>query len=124
LPLLNSFPFCRRRSLSPRRPLFRRNLFQLNLEQYDGVLAEGAEHKDDAGNHPSLDGGQPLGLRRVGLDRVEDVDQDEKDGDEKCHSTRDDLGVDEERYPGKGEQMCFQENNLFKLIFGIIVKFF
>ncbi len=56
-------------------------LFEFDLEQEDGVLAEGAEDEDDAGDDPGLDGGQALGLRRVGLDRVEDVDEDEKD----CH---------------------------------------
>ena len=76
--------------------LLGRDLFQLDLEQDDGVLAEGAKHEDDAGDHPRLDGGQALGLRAVGLDRVEDVDQDEEDRHQEGHPTGDHLenGID------------------------------
>ena len=38
------------------------DLLQLELEQDHGVLEEGAEHEDDAGDDPALDGGQSLGL--------------------------------------------------------------
>jgi len=55
--------------------------FQLDLEQEDGVLAEGAEDEDDARDDPRLDGSQALGLGWVCLDRVEDVDQHQED----CH---------------------------------------
>ena len=67
--------------------MLRKALFELDLEQEDGVLAERAEDEDDTGDDPGLDGGQTLGFRRVGLDRVEDVDQDEKDCHQKGHST-------------------------------------
>ena len=39
------------------------DLLQLELEQDDGVLQEGAEHEDDAGDHPALYGGQTFGLK-------------------------------------------------------------
>ncbi len=68
--------------------MLRKALFQLDLEQEDGVLAEGAEDEDDAGDDPGLDGGQALGFRRVGLDRVEDVDEDKKDCHQKGHATQ------------------------------------
>ena len=61
--------------------MFGEAFFKLDLEQEDCVLAEGAKDKDDASDDPRLYGGQPLGLRRVGLDRVEDVDQHQKN----CH---------------------------------------
>jgi hypothetical protein len=67
--------------------MFGKAFFQFDLEQEDGVLAEGPEDEDDAGDDPGLDGGQALGLRRVGLDRVEDVDEDEKDCHQESHST-------------------------------------
>ena len=38
------------------------HLLQLELEQDDGVLEQGAEHEDDAGDHPALDGSQTLSL--------------------------------------------------------------
>ena len=41
------------------------DLLQLELEQDHGVLEEGAEHEDDAGDHPALDGGQSLGLNML-----------------------------------------------------------
>ncbi len=47
--------------------MFRKAFFELDLEQKDGVLAEGAEHEDDAGNDPRLDGCQTLRLGGVGL---------------------------------------------------------
>ena len=62
-------------------------LFQLDLEQEDGVFAEGPEDEDDAGDDPGLDGRQALGLGRVRLDRVEDVDQHEEDCHQERHST-------------------------------------
>ena len=43
--------------------LERPDLLQLELEQDDGVLEEGAEHEDDAGDHPALDRGQTLSLK-------------------------------------------------------------
>lgn len=44
-------------------PLERPDLLQLELEEDDCVLEEGAEHEDDAGDHPALDRGQTLGLK-------------------------------------------------------------
>ena len=41
------------------------DLLQLELKQDHGVLEEGAEHEDDAGDHPALDGGQSLGLNML-----------------------------------------------------------
>ena len=61
--------------------------FQLDLEQEDGVFAEGPEDKDYTGDDPGLDGRQALGLGRVRLDRVEDVDQHEEDCHQERHST-------------------------------------
>ena len=38
------------------------HLLQLEFEQDDGVLEQGAEHEDYAGYHPALDSSQTLGL--------------------------------------------------------------
>ncbi len=73
--------------------LLGRQLLQLDLEQDDGVLSQRAEDEDDAGDDPGLDGRQSLGLGRVGLDGVEDVDQDQEDGHQQGHPTRYHLGV-------------------------------
>ena len=67
--------------------MFGKAFFQFDLEQEDGVLAEGPEDEDDAGDDPGLDGGQALGLGRVGLDRVEDVDQHQEDRHQESHPT-------------------------------------
>ena len=40
------------------------DFLELDLEEDDGVLAEGAEHEDDAGDHPRLDRRQTLSLHR------------------------------------------------------------
>ena len=40
---------------------------------------------DDAGHYPGLHSRQTLGLGSVGSDRVEDVDQDEEQGDQQSH---------------------------------------
>ena len=45
------------------------------------------EYKKDASQHPYLDSGETLGLRRVGRDVVENVDEDEEERYEKRHST-------------------------------------
>ena len=49
-----------------------------------GILTE---YKEDACEHPDLDGGESLGLGRVGRDVVEDVDQHEEQCDEQRHPT-------------------------------------
>ena len=56
-------------------------------EEYPRVLCERAEDEEDAGEHPGLDGGEALGLGRVGGHGVEDVDQDEEEGDQQGHPT-------------------------------------
>ena len=46
-------------------------------------------------------------LWSVGGDRVEDVDEDEEEGDEEGHPARDDVHGDEERNPGNNhKQTC------------------
>ena len=47
----------------------------------------GPTYMDNTGDHPGLHGRQTLGLRGVGSDRVEDVDQDEEQGDQQSHPT-------------------------------------
>lgn len=82
-------------------------LTQLHLEQDSRVLHQGGEHEDNAGDHPGLHGGESLSLQirqathkvmgaqhylgGVGLDCIEDVDEHEKDGNEKSHSSRNNL---------------------------------
>ena len=39
------------------------HLLQLEFEEDDGVLEQGAEHEDDAGDHPALDGSQTFSLK-------------------------------------------------------------
>ena len=67
--------------------MFGKTFLQFDLEQEDGVLAEGPEDEDDAGDDPGLDGRQTFGLGRVCLDRVEDVDQHQEDRHQKGHPT-------------------------------------
>ena len=50
-------------------------------QHWENLLYEGTEHKKDAGEHPSLEGSQPLCLWCVGGDAIEDVDQDQEDCD-------------------------------------------
>ena len=76
------------------------HLLQLEEEEDGGILQHRPEDEDDAGDHPSLDGGEALRLGRVGLDRVVDVDEDEEEGDQHGHPARDHLGVDQEADPG------------------------
>ena len=53
----------------------------------EGILGQDPEHMDDAGHHPGLHSRQTLGLGSVGSDRVEDVDEDEEQGDQQGHPT-------------------------------------
>jgi len=59
----------------------------LNNFEDDCVFAEDAEDVEDAHDDPRLHGRQALGLRRVGRHAVEDVHQDEEQGDQERHST-------------------------------------
>ena len=52
---------------------------------------ESPEHKEDTGQHPGLYCRQTLGLRGVGGDRVEDVDQHQEQGHKERHPARDDV---------------------------------
>ena len=61
------------------------SLLGLDDLQYESVLRQDAKDVDDAGDHPGLHRRQTLGLRGVGRHRVEDVDQDEEQGDEERH---------------------------------------
>ena len=45
------------------------------------------EDKEDAREHPYLDGREPLGLGGVGRDVVEDVDQHEEERDQEGHAS-------------------------------------
>ena len=58
------------------------------------------ENEEDAGQHPDLNGCQALGLGRVRVDVVEDVDEHEEESDQERHAPGDDVGGDEERDPG------------------------
>ena len=71
-------------------------LFQV---ENHGVDHEGSEHEEDASQHPDLDGGETLGLGRVGVDVVEDVDENEEEGDEESHAARYDVRRNQEGYP-------------------------
>ena len=50
--------------------------------------------------HSKLFGKQVLHLWGVGGDGVEDIDEDEEEGDEEGHPARDDVHGDEEGNPG------------------------
>ena len=58
------------------------------------------EHEENAGQHPDLYGREPLRLRGVWVDVVEDVDEDEEESDEERHAAGHDVGGDEEADPG------------------------
>ena len=59
-----------------------------------------SSHVDDAGDHPGLHRRQTLRLRGVGRHRVEDVDQDEEQGDQERHPARDNVRRHHEADPG------------------------
>ena len=61
---------------------------------------ESPEHKEDTGQHPGLYCRQTLGLRGVGGDRVEDVDQHQEQGHQERHPARDDVRRHHEADPG------------------------
>ena len=65
---------------------------------------ESPEDKENAGQHPNLDGSEALSLGGVGVDVVEDIDKDEEEGDEQRHATRDDVGGNEEGDPGDQDE--------------------
>ena len=46
-----------------------------------GIFNQGGKDKKDARKHPRFDGRQALGFRSVGRHRVENIDQDQKQGD-------------------------------------------
>ena len=56
---------------------------------------ESSKHKEDAGEHPGLYCCQTLSLGCVGGDVIEDVDQDQEQGDEERHPPRDYVHGDE-----------------------------
>ena len=71
-------------------------LFQI---ENHGVDHEGSEHEEDAGKHPDFDGGEALGLGRVGVDVIEDVDEDKEESDEESHAARYNVRRNQEGYP-------------------------
>ena len=71
-------------------------------------LYEGAEHEEDAGEHPGLDGRQPLRLGRVRRHRVEDVDEHQEEGDEERHPAGDHVHRDEEGDPGHDDEQAWR----------------
>ena len=75
------------------------HLLQFEEEKDCGILQHCSEDKDDAGDHPGLDRSEALGLWRVGLDGVVDVDEDEEEGDQHRHPAGDHLWVDQEADP-------------------------
>ena len=69
-------------------------------EQEDGgVLHQGPEHEEDADDQVEVDGVESGRDGRPLADAVEDVDQDEEEGDEKRHPAGHDLRLDEEGHP-------------------------
>ncbi len=52
-----------------------------------GVTQESSEDEEHAGQHPGGDGTHALHVWRIVVDGVEDVDQHQKKGDEKSHSS-------------------------------------
>lgn len=83
---------------------FKADLANLDLEEDDGVLAEGTKDEDDAGDDPCLNSRQALRLGAVGLDGVEDVDEDEEDRHQEGHAARYDFRIDQERYPRHNDE--------------------
>ena len=71
------------------------------------LLHQRAEHEEDAGQHPGLDGGQPLRLRGVCGHCVEDVDEHQEDGDEERHPAGDHVHRDEEGDPGHNDEQAW-----------------
>ena len=85
-------------------------LHEWNREKEKGLLHESSKDKDNAGNHPGLHCCQALSLAKIYivkvycvgnltnlgwicLNGVEDVDEDEEDGDEQRHSPRNHLSL-------------------------------
>ena len=76
-----------------------KTLLLLEVKNYS-IDHESPEDKENAGQHPNLDSSEALSLGGVSVDIVEDVDEDEEEGDEQRHAARDDVGWDEEGDPG------------------------
>ena len=68
------------------------------------ITNQGPEDKQDAGDDVGLDRCEPLCLGDVGGDGVEDVDEDEKYGNEYCHPAGDVVWGDEETDPGDHDE--------------------
>jgi hypothetical protein len=88
------------------------------------------EDEEDAREHPDLDGGEALSFRRVGGDVVEDVDQDQEQGDQESHAACDKITtfskyVDTCKkfstsiFPPKnvGENRIFSSEKVLKIVF-------
>ena len=66
-----------------------------NLKAYDDMNAPASniihksltEYEQDTGQHPDFNGCQPLGFRRIGCDIVENVYQNQEQGDQQSHPT-------------------------------------
>ena len=83
-------------------------LHESDKDKDKDLLHESGKDKDDASNHPGLHCCQTLSLKgiiwiffkarylgRICLNGVEDVDEDEEDGDEQRHSSRNHLSFKE-----------------------------
>ena len=83
--LFSDWMIFRMSAYSARTPKTLRNDNLLIIERKRTTIA--LSYMDDAGHHPGLHSCQTLGLWSVGSDRVEDVDQDEEQGDQQSHPT-------------------------------------
>ena len=60
---------------------------------------ESPEDKENAGQHPNLDCSEALSLGGIGVDIVENVDEDKEEGDEQSHAARYNVWRNQEGYP-------------------------
>ena len=87
--------------------------------EYEGVLQEGEENEEHAGDHPGRDGRHPLDVGRNVGDGVEDVGQDQEQGHQQGHPSGHDLRRDQEAHPGhnheqSGRQVVDVQISVFK----------
>ena len=91
----------------------------------NSINHKGSKHEEDTGQHPYLNGCQTLCLGTVGVDIVEDVDQDKEERDEESHPAWDNVGGNEEADPGDQDEQTGGEivgNNVGHHMAGQVLK--
>lgn len=73
-------------------------LFLFQIENHS-INNKSPKYKQDASQHPDLNGRESFGFGRVCVDVIEDVDEDKEEGDEQSHAARYNVWRNQEGYP-------------------------